>query len=82
MEQETYNGWKNYETWLLNLWITNEEGTLSYVKESLKNGQELQDILLEIITQTQNKEGMLQDIINAYLSRVSFEDIKKGLLEE
>jgi hypothetical protein len=67
---------------LLNLWITNEEGTLSYVKESLKNGQELQDILLEIITQTQNKEGMLQDIINAYLSRVSFEDIKKGLLEE
>ena len=23
----TYNGWKNYETWAVNLWIDNEEGT-------------------------------------------------------
>jgi hypothetical protein len=24
-EKETYNGWSNYETWCVNLWLTNEE---------------------------------------------------------
>ena len=23
----SYNGWSNYETWLVNLWIDNEPGT-------------------------------------------------------
>jgi len=22
---EAYNGWSNYETWLMNLWLTNDE---------------------------------------------------------
>ena len=27
---KTYNGWTNYETWCVNLWITNDEGSSSY----------------------------------------------------
>jgi hypothetical protein len=29
----TYNGWTNYETWLVNLWLTNEQGSDELVRE-------------------------------------------------
>lgn len=28
--EETYNGWTNYETWCVNLWIGNEESSQRY----------------------------------------------------
>ena len=37
MTLDTYNGWKNRETWLVNLWLTNEQGpynTLVEIAES------------------------------------------------
>ena len=30
---EGYNGWKNYETWAVALWIDNDEGTYHYRRE-------------------------------------------------
>lgn len=30
MTEKTYNGWTNYETWLVKLWIDNEEGSSRY----------------------------------------------------
>src|SRR5438445_13024723 len=31
--KKEYNGWYNYETWLLKLWIDNEEGSSRYWDE-------------------------------------------------
>ena len=32
-EDRTYNGWTNYETWAVNLWIGNEEGSYRFWQE-------------------------------------------------
>ncbi len=29
----TYNGWTNYETWLVNLWLSNDEGIWTMLEE-------------------------------------------------
>ena len=30
VEDKTYNGWKNYETWNVKLWIDNDQGESEY----------------------------------------------------
>ncbi len=30
MNRQEYNGWTNYETWIVNLWMDNEEGSHDY----------------------------------------------------
>ena len=32
-EDSKYNGWANYETWAVNLWLENDEGTSNYWRE-------------------------------------------------
>ena len=31
-EDQTHNGWTNYETWCVHLWLTNEEGTYKFCR--------------------------------------------------
>lgn len=33
MSDKTYNGWSSYETWLVKLWMDNEQGTQEYFSE-------------------------------------------------
>lgn len=33
MRDREYNGWTNYETWLVNLWMDNEEGSQAFFIE-------------------------------------------------
>jgi hypothetical protein len=35
-EAKTYNGWKNYETWVVKLWMDNDEGSYKYWESRTK----------------------------------------------
>lgn len=36
MSDQKYNGWTNHETWLVNVWITNDEGLDSQIRSSIR----------------------------------------------
>ena len=46
MTASTYNGWANYETWNVTLWIQNDEGLYNVAKQC-RNYQELVDLLYD-----------------------------------
>ena len=35
-EDKRYNGWTNYETWAVNLWLTNEQGDYEFFREAAR----------------------------------------------
>lgn len=75
---EKYNGWTNWETWNVNLWLCNNEGDYDMAK-NCKDGNAIRELVEEYRTRT---SGMFADLINRALDRVNWEEIYKGLHED
>lgn len=79
-----YNGWRNYETWVVKLWIDNEQSTY---KEAIQNVQiwadpahGLKEWVVNMIPDL--GASLAADLLNAALCEVDWQEIADAYLEE
>jgi len=93
----SYNGWKNYETWAVALWIDNEEGTYKYRQQLAeraqllaRNGEQtasvlLADMLKDWICDSNllaDQASIYSDLLQASLEKVDWLEIAGNFLDE
>lgn len=97
-DEQDYNGWKNYATWCVNLWLGNEEGlyleTLAMVREgredrrALESTYSLANRLRGYVEDLPEAAGVLEtasfasDLLGAALAEVDWFTIAEHLIED
>jgi hypothetical protein len=96
MGDRGYNGWTNYETWNVNLWIDNDQGEQEYWRERAADciaatgtdadaiaalSNELEYVFDEIYDEQKMKPGPLSDLLRAALSDVNWHEIARHHIE-
>ena len=80
-----YNGWTNWETWNLNNWIQNDEGTYNFWREQAEemDAQTLADALQQAHAEPLDDmpNGWHRDVIGQALSRVNWLEVAESLKE-
>jgi len=93
MSDERYNGWENYETWNVNLWLSNDEGIYFQVQAVVeavdKDTDQPQAILADRIQEFVENcvlpdlgASMASDLLTHALGRVNWDEIARAFLEK
>ena len=90
-----YNGWSNYETWNVKLWMDNDEGSYRYWQEQTLEVWEQTDHdkdetvrKLADMIESEHQEAMpelsgtFSDLLGAALSEVDWHEIAESLMSD
>lgn len=87
-KETAYNGWSNYETWLTNLWLTNDQGTYEYVEALVREAadrysaiQALRDYV-EDMNPLHDEASMYSDLLKAAFGNVYWGEIIDHIQED
>ena len=78
MDTKQYNGWTNHATWLVNLWLTNDEYTEHGLRMAVRYGghEGLKDYVDELLDDSGiASDTMWYDMIRSFLSDVDWREI-------
>jgi hypothetical protein len=84
---EKYNGWTNYETWLVALWLDNDEGSyneMHYMARHSKDVYSLMEQIKEMIEELnplKDQANLFSDLLNGAISECNFYEIAEHYYE-
>ncbi len=91
---ETYNGWTNYETWCLNIWIDNDqylaerkaelvrEVTLHYDDKQVYELSLLLESMVEELKDNALEVGLLSDLLGGAIGKINFYELAEHYIED
>jgi len=97
MTNSTYNGWTNYETWNVKLWLDNEQGDYLYWQSSAQESYDNADCgkdeaILELSRQLKDQieeanplvdqSSMFADLLGAALCDVNWYEIATAMIDD
>lgn len=74
VEDKTYDGWKTQETWIVALWLQNDE-------ELCRTAQEVEDIESWVRYELAPTTGLIADLTLSAIRKVDWDAIHKMLQE-
>lgn len=70
-----YNGWTNYETWCVHLWLTNEEGTYNHCRELARQATaeapDCEQVRRRVWTIEDAKKFTLADLLKDFIEEMN-----------
>lgn len=83
-----YNGWSNYETWNVKLWLDNEQGASEEMRDMARRAKSESDLAKQIEAFVDEFKpdlldaSMFSDLLNAALGEVDWDEIAASYYEE